>query len=316
MHRYTFKSRGAGLNYRNGNFPRVANFYCSEIRNNGTARRFTEAMVRMGAEAGDFKRYSRPPAGELDKHDLHIFIDDGMDNVQWLPPSPNACWLVDTHLGYDTRFKWATHFDNVFLAQKADVQRMKADGVKNVHWLPLACSPYLDPCYAELKKHLSKDTDLTRAYDCVFVGFLNNGVSGDKRSHSRVDFLDALYKEFPNSWLAFNLFFIDAAIRYVKGKVGVNISIKNDLNMRFFEAMSYGVCQIANEDQDGWKDLGFVDGDHFLAYASVDEAKEKVKWALDNPDEREAIAYAGMEIVRSAHTYEHRIEQMFDVVGV
>jgi hypothetical protein len=303
----------AGLN---GDFPNVGNFYCSEIRNNGTARRVTEAMVRMGGKDFGFERYSRPPGCKLKKHDLHIFIDDGMDAIQWLPPAPNACWLIDTHLGYDTRFKWASHFDHAFLAQKADVTRMRGEGLKNVHWLPLACSPYLDPNYKELKANLKEEMDLTRAYDCVFVGFLNRGVDGDENSHSRVDFLDSVFKEFPNSWLSFNLFFLDAAIRYVRGKVGLNISIKNDLNMRFFEAMSYGVCELANEDQNGWKDLGFEDGKHFLSYGSIEEAKEKVRWALDNPDEREAIAKAGMEKVRAEHTYEHRIEQMLDVIGV
>ena len=304
----------AGLNL-NGDFPNVGNFYCSEIRNNGTARRVTEAMCRMGAQAKGFKRYNRPPGPGVDKHDLHLFIDDGMDTIDWLPPKPNACWLVDTHLGFDVRAKWASAFDHVFVAQKEAVPQLKGMGMKNVHWLPLACSPYLDPSYKEIKQDL-KDADLTREYDCVFVGFLNRGVDGDVESHSRVDFLDAIYKEFPDSWLAFNLFFVDAAIRYVKARVGLNISIKHDLNMRFFEAMSYGVCEVANEDQEGWQDLGFVDGEHFLAYESVGAAKEKIRWALEHPEEREVIAKAGLEKVRSAHTYEHRVEEMLDVIGV
>jgi len=295
--------------------PSIGNFYNAEIRNNGTGRRVTEAMCRMGFQDHGFKRYNRPPYGAFEKHDLNIFIDDGRDDIEWLPESPNACWLVDTHLGYEPRMNWAMNFDHVFLTQKEDVAKMKYDGLKNVYWLPLACNSYLDPGYKELKEN-TKDIDLTRSYDCCFVGYLNEGVEGDPNSHNRVDFLDHMFKAFPNSWMAFNLFFLDTAIRYVKAKVGLNISIKNDLNMRFFEALSYGVCQLANSDMVGWEDLGFEEGKHFLGYSSLDEAVEKVQWALDNNMEREEIAKAGHELVRSAHTYEHRINEMLNIVGV
>tara|TARA_R100000049_G_C1952868_1_gene102274 strand:- start:13 stop:936 length:924 start_codon:yes stop_codon:yes gene_type:complete len=296
--------------------PSIGNFYNSEIRNNGTARRITEAMCRMDFQDHGFKRYNRPPYKDFGKHDLNLFIDDGRDDIEWLPDSPNACWLVDTHLGYDQRLKWAMHFDNVFLAQKDDVAKMNYDGVKNVHWLPLACNSYLDPSYKEMQANIKGDIDLTRSYDCCFVGFLNEGVEGDSNSHNRIDFLDYVFNAFPNSWLAFNLFFIDCAVRYNKAKVGLNVSIKNDLNMRFFEALSYGVCQLANTDMVGWEELGFVEGEHFLGYSSLEEAVEKIQWALENPKEREKIAKEGHELVRSAHTYEHRINEMLNIVGV
>ena len=258
-----------------------------------------------------FVRYSRPTE-EFAKHDLHLFIDDGRDDITWLPPKPNACWLVDTHLGYGSRLEWAKHFDTVFLAQLPDVEKMKLDGIENVHWLPLACSPYLDPCYAELQAHAGDKMDLSRAYDCAFVGFLNRGVEGDRDSHDRVAFLDYMFKAFPESWLAFNLFFTDAAARYIKARVGLNISIKQDLNMRFFESMSYGVCQLANRDMIGREELGFVEGEHFLGYSSPEEAESQVKWALQNPEQREKIAEAGHALVRSKHTYEDRVMQLLE----
>jgi hypothetical protein len=164
--------------------PSIGNFYNAEIRNNGTGRRVTEAMCRMGFQDHGFKRYNRPPYGAFEKHDLNIFIDDGRDDIEWLPESPNACWLVDTHLGYEPRMNWAMNFDHVFLTQKEDVAKMKYDGLKNVYWLPLACNSYLDPGYKELKEN-TKDIDLTRSYDCCFVGYLNEGVEGDPNSHNR-----------------------------------------------------------------------------------------------------------------------------------
>ena len=289
---------------------RVANFYNADIRNNGTARRVTEAMKKMGMPG--FMRYTRP-APVIGKHDLHVFIDDGRDDIDWLPPRPNACWLIDTHLGYETRLAWARQFDWVFVAQKEAVEKMAVDGVV-AHWLPLACSPNLDPCYEELRRAWGREANLVREYDCAFVGFMNVGVEGASDSHNRVDFLDRVFRAFPNSWLVSGIFFEQAALRYVKARVGLNISIRHDLNMRFFEALSYGVCQVCNRDMEGWEELGFVDGEDFLGFDTTEEAIEQVRWALEHREEREAIAQRGWEKVRNGHTYEDRIKAALSIV--
>ena len=95
-----------------------------------------------------------------------------------------------------------------------------------------------------------------------------------------------------------------------------NISVRDDLNMRFFEVMSYGNCLVTNRDVVGWDDLGFVEDEHFLGYKGEEEMVDKIQWALDNPMEREKIAKTGHELVRSAHKYEHRINEMLNIVGV
>ena len=304
----------SAVNTEGKKYPSIGSFYNADIRNNGTPRRVTEAMKRMGMGVCGFKRYTRPmEENEISKHDLHLFLDDGRDDIEWLPPKPNACWLVDTHLGFEQRLEWARKFDTVFVAQKEAVSLLEAEGIEKVFWLPLACSPYLDPDYKSLQKHFGREKDLTRIYDCAFVGYLNRGVEKDKESHDRVLFLDHVYKKFPNSWLAFNLFFEEAAVRYVRARVGLNISIKHDLNMRFFEALSYGVCQVCNRDMEGWSELGFVEGEDFLGFETLDEACEKIQWALDNPSEREKIAESGMAKVRASHTYADRIRKLLSL---
>ena len=296
-------------------WPSVGNFYNAEIRNNGTARRVTEAMCRLGMKECGFQRYSRPAGDDFAEHDLNLFIDDGRDDIVWLPPKPNACWLIDTHLGYSKRLEWARSFDHVFLAQLPDVARMAGDGIGSVDWLPLACNTYLDPCYEELTKHLGNKVDLTREWDLAFVGYLNRGVKDDPLSHDRVAFLDRMFQEFPNSWLAFNVFFEQAAIRYAKARVGLNVSIRQDLNMRFFEVMSYGVCQLCNADMVGWDKLGFQEGVHFLGWNTVDEAVEKAREILTDIERRGKIAAAGKAFVRAGHTYEQRVKDLLRVCG-
>ena len=300
--------------------------YNAEIRNNGTARRVTDSFFQMGYKDTGMQRYNRPwyIEPEFEDHDFWLFIDDGRDEIE-IPdlPSPNACWLVDTHLGYDIRLKWAMHFDYVFLCQKPDVARMKLDGIQNVHWLPLACLPNVDPSYSELQsaRHELPDTffdpfGLQKLHDVAFVGHWITDENLTDGANDRIEYLDVIFKNFPNSWFAYSVFFEQAALRYARARVGFNISVRDDLNMRFFEVMSYGNCLVTNRDVVGWDDLGFVEDEHFLGYKGEEEMVDKIQWALDNPMEREKIAKTGHELVRSAHAYEHRISDMLNIVGV
>ena len=301
-------------------------FYNADIRNNGTARRVSEAFFREGYVETGMKRYSRPFHKDVDygAHDFWLFVDDGRDDIPMELPKGNApkcCYLIDTHLGYDKRLEWAKLFDHVFIAQRSDIERFKADGVDNVHWLPLACTPSVDLTRQELKSHVDqlenwKKEDLEPKFDVAFVGFLNRGhvVNGVQEGKDRVDYLDKIFTFFPNSWLAFNCFMVEAAVRYARSKVGFNVSIKNDLNMRFFEALSYGTCLVTNTDVDGIKETGLKDGIDFLGYTTPAEAVNKIQWALANPLEREKIAKSGHSKVRDMHTYNHRIKNIKEVI--
>lgn len=276
--------------------------YNADIRNNGTARRVKDAADRHFGVP--LTRYTRP-CEVNDEHPLYIFIDDGRDDIPMDVPHPNACWLIDSHLGYDTRLEWAFTFDRVYCAQLPSVGKMRQDGVE-AEWLPLACHPSVDPNVQEFLAGSPEVNAVTKEYDIGFVGFLND----DEEGNSRIDYLDTLYKAFPESWLAFNKFFVDAAMRYHRARLGFNISIRDDLNMRFFEVMSYGTALLSNRDVVGVEELGFVDGEHYIGFEGKDEMVERAEWALKNPIEREKIAEAGHKKVRESHTYAHRLETL------
>jgi len=288
--------------------------YDSTIRNNGTPVLCWDSLKRgMGM---DVRRYI--PQGELPEHDFYIYIDDGRDGLEWECPKPNAFWAVDTHLGYDYRLFKAKMFDYVFCAQKEGAERMKADGIENAFWLPLGCHPPAHPSPAEMlqsEEFMQKMgiEGLSKQYDLGFVGFINDAKG--EGQNSRLEYLDALFNAFPNSWLSANVFFEDMATRYIKARLGFNISIKDDLNMRFFEIPSTGTCMLTNRDQVGWDEIGFEEGKHFLGYQGMDEMIEQARWGLDHPDEREEIAKAGYEEVRKNHTYVHRMEQLLETCG-
>lgn len=301
--------------------------YESSIRNNGTAVLMWDAAKR-GLGLGDkVQRLTRPILEQdeklLEGSDLVLMIDDGRDDIPWTRPKvdcPVAYYAIDTHLGFPERLKKARECDYVFCAQKNGAERMAHEGIEKAYWVPLACHPTANPNFQELMAHAERDKwekmgGLTKMHDIAFVGFINEGAGPG--SHNRLDTLDALFREFPNSWITTNCFFEDMAYRFVRARVGANVSIRDDINMRFFEVMSTGTCLLSNTDVSGMDDIGFKAGEHFIGYDGTKEDMIKqARWALENPLEREKIAAAGHQLVRSHHTYVHRLIDIFDTCNV
>jgi hypothetical protein len=99
-------------------------------------------------------------------------------------------------------------------------------------------------------------------------------------------------------------------------KVTLNIHGDNDprfaTNMRLFEATGVGTCLVTD-----WKEnlhkLFAIDAE-VVTYKSVEECLEKVKWLLDNPRERQAIAAAGQARVLRQHTFAHRAVHLDEII--
>lgn len=295
----------------------IAFVYDARIRNNGTALLMFDAAKRSLGWGEKVRRYE--PHGDIPKHDLYIYVDDGREDLPvWRCPSPSVYYAIDTHLGFDFRLEKARQFDFVFSAQVEGTSRMQEAGV-NARWLPLACHPPAFPNQAELMAHPNREVwessgGLTKLYDVAFVGYINEGAGPN--SHNRLEYLDRLFREFPNFWISTNVFFEEMAIRYIRSRLGFNCSIRNDLNMRFFEGLSTGTALLTNIDVEGWKEMGFVDGEHFVGYLGMDDMVEKARWALQHPFEREQIAAAGHKLVREQHTYAHRVAAILESCGV
>jgi len=83
-------------------------------------------------------------------------------------------------------------------------------------------------------------------------------------------------------------------------------------NMRLFEVTGMGSCLITD-----WKknlsELFEIDKE-VVSFKSVEECTEKVKWLLEHPSEREAIAKAGQQRVLKDHTFNIRTEQLNEII--
>lgn len=242
------------------------------------------------------------PTKQHGSFDLNILVDYGEDALNipldWEIPRPNAYWAADTHLGYEYRLKRAKQFDHVFLCHKAQIPQMIKDGIdpKKIHYLPCAAEP---DCY--------KPYSIIKKWQWCFVGHFN--------SEHRIDLIDRFVKEFGlgdgKGYLGWRFpqyrghnVLDDAAKKYSMSKLVINDAIRDDLNMRTFEAMATGTPLITQEIEP-LLEL-FIPGIHLLTYKDFDEAIEAAKYLLKNPDMQAVIGKNGMDEVLAKHTYKHR----------
>ena len=249
--------------------------------------------------------------GPFGKFDLHLWIDwgeDGLTNILpykiVLPQGKLAYFASDTHLGYDYRLSMAKKADFVFCAQKEGAEKMIKDGVK-AEWLPHGVEPRAFPSEPKAMKK----------YDVSFVGHIV--------SKERLAFLDKIFKKFPNFWFGSRLSRYvkveegvsdDCADIYKKTRIVLNPPTKGDVNMRCFEATATG-SMLLTEDVYGLSDLFEYDKE-IVTYKNVDEAIDKIKYYLENEDEREIIAQEGMRRTLKDHTYKQRLDIMLKKAGI
>lgn len=291
---------------------RVANYYESRLgRNDGNPVYMWNAFQQIpGVESGHMV-----PHGDVTKFgtwDLNFEADWGEDALvgvlPYVPvkiPSPSVFWHSDTHLGYEWRLEKARRTDINFVCQRQALEDFTRDGIKNVHFLPHAVEPGTLPgpnggritCYANMPS--------LKKYDLCFVGHIN--------SENRIAALDHMFKAIPNFFFGQRLFW-QAAEKFCQSKIVFNISIKDDVNMRTFEALSTKSFLLTSWVP-GLDEL-FKDGVHLVTYKTLDEAVEKAKYYIAHDEEREKIAQAGFEEVRAKHTFKHRAEEILKVTGL
>ncbi len=227
--------------------------------------------------------------------DFYLYIETGLSDIPVDLEKlsiPKVCYLIDTHIHLEKHIEIAQKFDVVFLAQKNYVEILRAQGNDHVFWLPLACDPEIHG-----KVETEKEWD---------VGFVGSVTPANPR---RKILLDHIKSEFD---LKVDRKFMDEmALHFCKSRIVFNNAIKNDLNMRVFEAMCTGSLLITDEAV-GLDEL-FEDGKHFVRYQDH-SLLDTIQHYLQNPEEREIIALEGRREVLARHTYLHRATQMIDTL--
>lgn len=230
------------------------------------------------------------PRVPRDGFDLYLHVDDSLDYRLSLDLRPCAWWAIDTHLNFPWCLERARDFDLVFAAQRDGAARLREAGVTSATWLPLACDPEIH------SRH-----DVPKRYDFSFVGNVFPG--------PREDLLELLRRRFPNSFIG-RAYFEEMAEVYSASRTVFNRSLKNDLNMRVFEALACGSLLVTNDLTDNGQAELFQDGVHLATYRDADELLDKIEFYLAREETREKIAAAGRAEALAKHTYAHRMERL------
>jgi hypothetical protein len=234
--------------------------------------------------------------------DLTLFIEGG--TMQLLPVglenlSCITAWYgIDTHMDYAKHLRIGRLFDVTFVAQKEYIGRLRTDGLRQVHWLPLAFATELTPEFIP-----------ERTIDISYVGSNNAAINPERHA-----LLDSLRREFPSHS------FGQASPRememiYGKSLLVFNKSINNDVNMRFFEAAGVGAALVTDRVKDNGLEELFEEGEHYIVYRDKEDLIEKVRSLLADRTRCSRIGAQARRHVLDRHTYRHRIETLLQTVS-
>jgi SAM-dependent methyltransferase len=235
------------------------------------------------------------------EYDLFMNIDDGRSYRFRADLHPSVFWAIDTHIKPERCLEKARDFDFVFCAQRPGAQEMRKAGIA-ARWCPLAFDPEVHRKYP-----------LPKIFDVSFVG--NYGRfrygrffwEGKKIFKERAKLISLLKRKF--RLFTGNFFFEEMAVVFSLSKIVFNKSVKDDVNMRVFEALGCGSLLVTDRIANN-QDLLFKHGEHFVEYRSPGGLVEAVDYYLRHEEERERIAARGREEASRKHTYAHRMDYM------
>ncbi|MEC4684762.1 MAG: glycosyltransferase [Nitrospirota bacterium] len=239
---------------------------------------------------------------------------------------PTAFWFVEDFMVMDYWQRVAPFYDYFFTIQKGQFfETLKGIGVKKFSCLPLAASMDVhkktEPSGDELKICGSDVSFVGAGYynrRKFFEGLLDfdfkiwgnewnlNSPLGRciQRSGERIDTED-IVKIFSASKINVNLH----SSAYHEG---VN-PYGDFVNPRTFEIAACEGFQLVDARSE-IQEL-FKVGEEIVCFEDLSDLRYKIRYYLNNPDERKAIARKAMERVRKDHTYELRMEEMLDLIS-
>ncbi|GEM_PF-1777415 len=210
-------------------------------------------------------------------------------------PMPTACVISDCHRQLKPRLSLSKFFDHVFLYQRNYLKDFSSHPLGHVHWLPFAC---------DIDNFKNQETN--RDLD---IGFIGNLFEKENERRKILDILKEKYR------LNESRYYLQEEIPkvYSRSKIVLNLPVGDDLNFRFFEALSCEALLITKRMHNGQEDL-FKEDLHYVAFDSRQELLEKVDFYLKNDAARMKIASAGFEEVKKSHTLSLRLEELLEKI--
>ncbi len=227
--------------------------------------------------------------------DLFLYIDDGLHYEFPARLRPSALWAIDTHIDPRRLLSRAASIDCIFAAQRNGVELLRRHGIDCVGWLPLACDPGVH------RRH-----DLPLLFDVCFIGHM---LTPERRQLAEI-----VQQNFARNIIG-QRFFNEMARTYSASRIVLNLSVRDDVNMRVFEALACGSLLLTNDVRLNGLDRLFRDGEHLVTFRDFDDLLEKARHYLAHEQDRRRIADAGHEAVLAEHTYRLRMAVLLDHVA-
>ncbi len=247
--------------------------------------------------------------------DIFLFIDPtndfplGIEKINCL----KVIYLIDTHISrfqLNHRLLLSNFFDCIFINHRQHLNRFikfkypsakNLDHIRDIHWLPVACDPELH--YKNIKNK--------RGYDIAFVGQIGPPTSFRHKFLKKIFFSDNLNnikKKYTNG-------ISDKLMSKIYGnsKIVPNVSINEDINMRYYEAMAAGSLLLANKIKNSGIDKLFIENIDYVSYSDERDAIKKIKFYLKNPLKRIKISKNGQKKVLAYNTYENRLKNIINL---
>jgi hypothetical protein len=230
------------------------------------------------------------PINKGEKPDL-IFNIMPFEKLEVQEGVPSCYWEIDCHLIQGRKTEYYEKVDKVYIAQSPFLGLYPKE---KSFYLPLACDP-------ERHKRIS---GVSQQYD---IGFLGNDTYPERRT-----LLEQLQCNF-NVLRDTAEPGIPYSTKLSGCKIIFNRSLSQDVNMRFFEAISIG--RLLLTDYLPAQDDFAVIGEHYDTYKDFEDLKNKVKKYLKEDKLREKIATDGADHMHKNHTYKHRLLSVLEDFG-
>ena len=234
-------------------------------------------------------------------------------------------WFVEDYLRFTYWREMAKYYDFVFTIQKGEcIEKIKAAGAGEVHYLPTACDPYF-----HIPLELSKEDKERWGSPISFVG---------AGYHNRVQTFASManypFKIWGSEWPNGKPFdrLVQEESRRIKPEEYIKIFNATDVNLnlhssserdgvdpsgdfvnpRTFELAACGAFQLC-DDRQLLPEL-FEVGKEIITFSSREDMREKIAYYLARPEERKAVCDRARARILKDHSYDRRIEQMLATV--
>lgn len=232
------------------------------------------------------------------KPDLILNVDAGF-HFSTKPSSPYAVVATDPHVLGDWYRDVRKNTDYFFNMQTSYMQ----NGDVFIHY-------GFDPsCHYPERTDViynSATNQANKEYDCSIIGLhypqRDEWVSKLRALGVKVNYrIGDIYDEY--------------RVENNKAWIGLNWSSLEDVTARVFEICAMRLVPVLNR-LPGLDALGFEDGRHYLGFSTMQEAVDKVMWAMSHREQAEQIALEAYQFVHSKkYTYDDAVQRVLEKTG-